>query len=542
MLIFYLNCLRRKIMRVVIIGGGTAGVSVATHLRRKDENAEIIILEKSDEFAISSCGLPYILSNTLNAKDDIIGATVAQMQRIFQIDVKLNTEVLTIKPETKQITLANKNTLSYDKLVIATGALQLRPDIKGILAGNIFSLNSLLSAQRINDYFKGLDAQNILVLGGGFIGLRTAEALTNSNTKVNVIDSASHILSDFDYDFATMIKQKISSSRVSFYTNTSVNEFASKKAFLSNGETINYDMAVISTGIKPLVKLPILSDIELSETGGIKVNEYLQTNIEDIYACGENIEIKNSISNKEMKINDASLVVRSAKVVAENIAGIKTKFTHALRNYIIKVFGYTIGICGCNEEELKSADIPYYKLYFSQSNGEIYLKSSSFINAKLLFGHDGKILGAQLMGKKGIDKRLNIIASIINHNGKIDELADFVMAYFPEFSKAKDMINNMGTLSQEILNNELKTLALDDLVKDDILLNVCMPSSVKYFTKAHIMHLPLAAIRSNLSEISRNKRVILACTTGYTAYIAYCLLRQRGFNKLYLLNSEEVWK
>ena len=182
-------------MRIVIIGGGTAGVSVATHLRRKDENAEIIILEKSDEFAVSSCGLPYILSNSINTKDDIIGATVAQMQRIFQIDVKLNTEVLSINHNEKQISLANKTLLHYDKLVIATGSLQLRPDIKGILAGNIFSLNSLLSAQRISDYFKGMEAKNIIILGGGFIGLRTAEALTNSNTKVTIIDNSSHILS-----------------------------------------------------------------------------------------------------------------------------------------------------------------------------------------------------------------------------------------------------------------------------------------------------------------------------------------------------------
>ena len=529
-------------MRVVIIGGGTAGVSVATHLRRKNEDVEIIILEKSDEFAISSCGLPYILSNSLNAKDDVIGATVAQMQRIFQIDVKLNTEVLTIKNETKQILLANKTLLHYDKLVLATGALQLRPDIKGILKGNVFSLNSLLSAQRINDYFKGLDARNILVLGGGFIGLRTAEALTNSNTKVNIIDKSSHILADFDYDFATMVKNKLSTSRVYFYTNTTINEFASNKAILSNGENINYDLAVIATGNKPLIKLPILSDIELNPNGGIKVNEYLQTNIDDIYACGENIEIKNIVNNKEMPINDASLVVRSAKVVAENLITNKTKFTHALKNYILKVFGYTIGICGCNEEELKSADIPYHKLYFSQSNSEIYLKSSSFINAKLLFGYDGKILGAQLMGKKGVDKRLNIIASIINHGGNINELAEFIMAYFPEFSKAKDILNNLGTLAQEILSKELKTMAIDELDKNDILLNVCMPSSVKYFTKAKILHLPLAAIRSNLSDIPRNKRIILACATGYTAYIAYCLLKQRGFNEVYLLNSPEVWK
>ena len=210
-------------MRVVIIGGGTAGVSVATHLRRNDENAEIIILEKSDEFAISSCGLPYILSNSINTKDDIIGASVAQMQRIFQIDVKLNTEVLTIEPTKKQITLTNKNIIHYDKLVIATGSLQLRPDIKGILSGNIFSLNSLLSAQRISDYFRGMSAKNIIILGGGFIGLRTAEALSNHNTKVTIIDNSSHILSNFDYDFATMVKQKISSQRVLILNHTSIN-------------------------------------------------------------------------------------------------------------------------------------------------------------------------------------------------------------------------------------------------------------------------------------------------------------------------------
>ncbi len=529
-------------MRVVIIGGGTAGVSVATHLRRKNEDVEIIILEKSDEFAISSCGLPYILSNIINAKDDIVGATVAQMQRIFQIDVKLNTEVLTINTKTKQITLANKSSLNYDKLVIATGALQLRPDIKGILNGNIFSLNSLLSAQRISDYFKVTEAQNIIILGGGFIGLRTAEALLNHNTKVTVIDNSSQILNDFDYDFATMIKQKLSSQRVLFLNNTSINEFTNKKAILSNGEIINYDLAVITTGNKPFVKLPILADIKLGKTGGIEVDKYMQTNINDIYACGENIEIKNKISNAPMQINDAALVVRSAKILANNLIEHKDEFTHAIKNYIIKVFGYVIGFCGCNEKELQNAGILYHKLYFSQNNGEIYLKSNSNINAKLLFGYDGKILGVQLMGKKGIDKRLNIIASIINHNGKIDELTDLIMAYFPEFSKAKDMLNNMGSLAKEMLSGELKTLELDNLNSNDILLNVCLPSSLKYFTKAKIIHLPLAAIRSNLSEIPRNKRIILACSTGYTAYIAYNLLKQRGFNNLYMLNSAEVWK
>ncbi len=528
-------------MQVVIIGGGSAGVSAATHLRRIDENAEITIIEKSGEFAVSTCGLPYVLSGKVSEYDDIVGATVAQMQRIFQINVKLNTEVLTINPEKKEILLSDNKTISYDKLIIATGSLQLRPDIKGILNDNIFSLNSLLSAIRISDFFKGLEANNVLVLGGGYIGLRAAEALVNQNANVIVVENNRQILSGWDEDFAQMVKQKLETRGLSFFTQTSVKEFLPNKALLTNGEIINFDMAIVATGNKSTVKLPIMSNIEIGESGGIKVNEFMQTSVEDIFACGENIEIANKINGMPMRLADAALVVRSAKTAADNLQDPQTVFKSGLKNYIVKLFDYVVGFCGCNEKELKDAKIAYHKLYFAQSNGELYTKNTSPINCKLLFGYDGKILGFQIFGKRGVNSRLNTVAGIMSMDGNIDDLANLPVAYFPEFAKAKDLLNNLGTIARQIAFEKLKTITLENLTENDILLNVCMPSSFRHFTKARVMNIPLPALRSNLNEIPRRQRVALSCTTGYTAYIAYCLLKQRGFNQIFLLNTPETW-
>lgn len=529
-------------MRVVIIGGGSAGVSAATHLRRNDENAEIMIIEKSSEFAVSSCGLPYVLSGKIKEKDDVIGASVAQMQRIFQIDVKLNTEVLAIKSDKKELLLSDKKSINYDKLIIATGAIQLRPDIKGITNDNIFSLNSLLSAQRIVDYFVGLQAKKILILGGGYIGLRAAEALIQQNAHIIVVENETHILSECDYDFATMLKNKLKTKGIIFYTNTSIKEFLPKKAVLSNGEILDYDMVIIATGNKSTVKLPIMADIDVGNTGGIKIDEFMQTSVDDIYACGENVEINNLINDLPMRINDATLVVRSAKIAADNVSGIKSSLKSGLKNYIVKLFDYVVGFCGCNEDELKQAGIPYHKLYFSQRNGELYIPQTTPVNCKLLFGLDGKILGLQIMGKNGVDTRLNIVASMIQQSGNINNLVEFGLAYFPEFTKAKDILNNLGTMARKIAFENMKTISLDGVEEQDVLLNVCMPTNFRHFSKAKIINIPLPALRSNLAEIPRKRKIILSCSTGYTAYIAYCLLRQRGFNQVYLLNSPEIWQ
>ena len=529
-------------MRTVIIGGGSAGISAATHLRRNDEKTEIIIVERSGEFAVSTCGLPYLLSGRLKNAEDLNGASAEQIKRIFNINVRLNTEVLTINPELKQLTLTDGETLTYDKLLIAAGGLQLRPDIAGVLSDTVFTLNSLSSAQKISDYFHGLGAKYVLVLGGGYIGLRAAEALLENGAKVTVVDKASHILSEFDNDFATLVKQKLEAKGLKILTGTTVREFLPDTAVLSNGSRLRYDIAIIATGNKSEVKLPIMADINIGETGGIVVNEQMMTSVADIFACGDNIETKDLISHLPARPNSASQVVRSAKIAADNICGIPSRMNTVLRNQIVKLFDYVIGICGCNEEELNRADIAYHRLYLTMDNCENYLTSAQKMFMKLLFGTDGRILGFQIMGKSGVDTRLNLVASLILQNGTVKQLENMPMAYFPEFSKATDAVNVPGSLAYDIIAKRLNTADIYDLQESDVLLDVCGQNKFKQFARGENPVIPLPALRDNLKHLPKHKRIVIACANGYAAYLAYCILRGNGFGNIVLLNSPNIWQ
>lgn len=529
-------------MRVVIIGGGSAGISAATHLRRQDENVEIIILEKSNEFAISSCGLPYLIDGKIKDKDEIIGASVEQMRNLFKIDVRLNTEVLSIKQDKKLLKLSPNGKLIYDYLILATGAIQLRPDISGVLSENIFTLNNLYSTQRIINYFYKLDAKNVIVLGGGFIGIRVAEALLNNGAKVTLIEKSNQILNEFDYDFAQMIKHKLKAKGLDILTSTIIKEFQEDKIILSNSEKLKYDMAIISVGTTNELKLPIMTNIDIGMTGGIAVDQHMKTSVDGIWACGENLELTDLVSELPIRPKNASLIVRSAKVAADNVLGIQSSMSKVLRNQIVKAFDYVFGVTGCNEDELNRAGIPYYKLYFSQLNAETYIDTSKNINCKLLFGLDGKILGFQIFGNIGVNSRLNIVAAMIQQNANVQHLAEFTNAYFPEFSRAKDILNNMGTLAIEMTFERMKTITLEDLKENDVLLNVCKPDKFKHFTKAKAINIPLSSLRDNLTSLPLNKKIVVTCGNGYAAYMAYCILKQRGFDKVFLLNSPETWQ
>ncbi len=528
-------------MKTVIIGGGGSGMAAATHLRRQDENMEIVVLEKSDEFAVAVCGLPYMLEGKIKDKDELIGATIEQMRRIFKIDIRLNTEVLSIEPKARKILLKSEK-IDYDKLIIATGGLQLRPDIPGILADNIFTLHNLYSTQRIIDYFWGLNARNVVILGGNEIGLRAAEALAQNSGKVTIVDKATHILSGLDYDFADFVKQKLEKSGLNILTNTTIKEFLPDKALLGNGSKLKYDLAIIAAGSKAGVKLPIMADIEIGTSGGIVVNQHMETSVENILACGDGIELLDLITQTPKRIGDAATAIRSAKVAADNAIGIKSQIDFAIRNNIIKVFDLFIGMTGCNETELRGAGIPYHKLYFSQENGENYLASSKHMFMKLLFGLDGAILGLQACGKTGIDTRLNIVAALIAQKAKVHDMAEVHIAYFPELTRAKDAINNMGTMAEEINFDHLKMADDDNIKEDDVWLNVGNGKQPSGFKPKLAINIPLAALRENLVSLPKNKKIIISGNGGYDAYLAYCILSQRGFDNAFLLNSTAAWQ
>ena len=309
---------------------------------------------------------------------------------------------------------------------------------------------------------------------------------------------------------------------------------------MSNGRRLKYDMAVAATGSSSDMRLPVMADILLGETGGILVDKNMKTSLEDVFACGENIELEDMITHLPQRLKNAADIIRSAKIAADNACGIQTRFEKFLPCRLMTLFDVLIGISGANEDRLNAAGIPYFKLYFSQPSAETYLQPSP-VNGKLLFGLDGALLGAQLFGKNGVESRLNTLAALMAQGANVTDLTTLTRAYAPEFSKAKDVLNNLGSLAEEIVSGGLKTADLSNLKEDDILLNVCAPAKFEQFNKVKALHIPLFALRDTLASLPKDKKIILSCGGGYAAYLAYRILTQRGFERVFLLNSPDVW-
>lgn len=531
-------------MRILIIGGGTAGTSAATKLRRLNENDEIIIFEKNDNFAVSNCGLNHYLSGKIK-KINLIGASIEMMKQLYNIDVYVNSEVIAINRENQTISIKNQADQYYDKLIITVGASQLRPDISGILNEKIFTIYDLASVNRIKNYIKSNSVKKAIVLGGGYIGIEFAESLYELNIKTTVVEKSSHILPSVDYDIAATLQNAMREKGVNLYLNTSINSFEDQRATLSNGETIDYDVAIIATGSKPDLKLSILADLEIGESGGVKVNEYMQTSDKNIYAAGDEVEVIDFVTHKPLRMAQANLAIKQAQIIADNIAGLNSEFKYALNTAITQVFDYNIASVGANEKTLKENAIEYHKVLLYDGNHAGYLPNSDLMLLKLLFNADGKILGAQGIGKEGLDKRMDIMAIAIKSGDKVEDLQNIELCYAPAFGTGKDAVNNLGSMAVNVLQKRAKFIAYEEIDwhnfnNDTLIIDVRPPES---FTEGHIpnaINIPLEAIRNNLAAIPQDKKVILYCNRGYKAYIASCILTNNSFNNIYMLSGSEM--
>lgn len=533
-------------MKVVIIGGGAAGINTATRLRRLDENVEIVVLEKSDEFAISTCGLTYYLSGVVKDPEALEGPTVEKMKQRYNIDVRLNHEVLLINRKEKTIRLKEREDETYDKLVLATGALQLRPDIPGILSENIFTIRNILSIARIKDYIKYNYAKEILIVGGGYIGVEAAEALVLTGMKVNIIEASPHIIPGLDEDMAKVVENRVRANGIKLWLNQRVTSFNNDKATLSTGGNINFDLAIIATGVKPDVQIPVLADIEIGENGGIKVNEYMQTNDGDIYAAGDNVELTNLLTGKEQMIPNAMLAVKEARVVAAHIAGERSAMEPVVPASILPFFDYSIGYIGLNEKMLEQQKIKYQKLHIYDYDFSAYLPGSSQMLLKIMFAEDGRILGAQGVGECGVDKRLDIILTLMQKHGTVKDLVENLYCYAPPYSTGKDIINNLGSAAESVLNKQIK-FAFYDEVKDNNEVMIIDVRSKEMFDNKHLpnaINIPIEVIRSSLESIPHDKNVVLYCNRGRSAYTAAFILHNRGFDNIYVLSggAELYWE
>ncbi len=519
-------------MRTVIIGGGACGASTAARIRRLDESAEIIVLEKTGEISIANCGLPYYTSGVINDREKMLVSSPEKFREWFNINVKLNTEVININPDEKFVETADGEKINYDKLVLAQGAKPFVPPIEGIPEQKVFTVRTLFDADNIKSYIKEKGVRKAIVIGGGFIGVEMAENLNEMGLETTLIEQQNQILAPVDYEIAAFLHNEMRDRGIELVLSDGVKKFNDNKVILNSSREIEFDIIIMAIGVRPEITLAKNAGLETAR--GIIVNENLQTSNPDIYAGGDGVEIKDFVTGENTLIPLAGPANRQGRIIADNICGIESAYKNSQGTSVLKVFDLTAASVGNNEKQLKSKNIPYWKTFVFSKDHAGYYPGAVEVLYKLLFSPDGKILGAQGVGPDGVEKRIDVISSIMRNGGKIQELLDSELCYAPPYSSAKDAVNILGMNADNILRGLLKPAYFEDL-ENSYLIDVRQKEIFEISTIEGAVNIPIAQLRNRINEVPRDKKVILFCNTGYTSYNASRILIQNGFNNVYSL-------
>lgn len=522
-------------MKTVIIGGGACGASCAARLRRLDEHAEIIILEATDEISIANCGLPYYCSDVINSRENMIVAKPSLFKELFNIEVRFNSRVTSINPSSKTIVVNNDYELAYDNLVIAVGASPFKPQIKGIENNKkIFTVRTLSDADNIKLFIRQTGVKKAVVVGGGFIGVEMAENFIEMGLDTTLVEAAGQILSPVDSEIVCFAQNELREHGCKLILNKGVKAFDYSEIELTSGEKIPYDIAILGIGVKPETQIAKNAGIEVGVGDAIKVNEFMQTSVPDIWAGGDGVQVIDFVTGEPAIIPLAGPANRQGRIIADNICGKKSVYKNSQGTSVIKVFNKTIASTGKNEKQLKRLGISYLKNIIMCNSHAGYYPDAKFMTIKILFTSDGKILGAQAAGYEGVEKRIDVIASIMRMNGTIQDLVDAELCYAPPYSSAKDPVNLLGMSCQNILDGLFKPAFYEDL-KDAYIIDVRPLSAYQISNIEGALSIPAAEIRERLNEIPFDKKVVLHCRRGYTSYVAARILSGYGYENVYSL-------
>lgn len=523
-------------MQIIIVGGGAAGASCAARLRRLNENANIIILEKTDEISIANCGLPYYCSDVISDRKKMLVSNPTVFKELLNVEVRLNSAVTSIDRGNKTVKVNNDYELSYDKLVLALGASPIKPPIKGIDNKNIFMVRTLNDADRIKEYVKNNQINNAVVIGGGFIGVEMAENFVEMGFNTSVIELSNQLLAPIDSDMAAFVHNQMRDNSVELILGDGVKEFEENNIILNSDKKIPYDIAILAIGVKPETSLAKEAGLEIGTRDGLIVNKHMQTNDENIYAAGDSIEIKDFVDNSSTLIPLAGPANRQGRIIADNISGISSSYKNTQGTAVVKVFDLIVANTGNNEKLLKSKNIEYQKVHILGNSHATYYPKSFPMFIKLLFTNDGKILGAQAIGYEGVEKRIDVIATVMRLGGKVQDLIDSELSYAPPYSSAKDPVNILGMAADNILKGLIKPAFYEDLT-DAYLVDVRKEHEFKARTIEGAINIPVDEIRKNPNLIPRDKKVILFCNRGFQSYVASRILIQNEFDNVYSLSG-----
>ena len=538
--------------KVLIVGGVAGGASAAARLRRLDETVEIILFEKGEYISYANCGLPYYIGNVINEKEKLLVQTPERMKSRFNIDVRINCEVTAICPDKKEVTVLDKiknvtYTESYDKLVLSPGAEPIKPPISGIENKKVFTLRNIPDTFAIKDYFISNKVQHVVVVGAGYIGIEMAENIKNLGVNITIVELSDHVMGPLDYDMASLVHQHIKTKNVEFYLNDGLKEILDDKqeglsVRLNSGKKVNCDMVILSIGVKPEIKLAKEAGLNIGERGGIQVNEYLQTSDSDIYAVGDAIEVVDFINNAKAVIPLAGPANKQGRIAANNICGANEKYRGTQGTSIIKVFDLTVAGTGNNEALLKKNNIDYLKTYIHTSSHAGYYPNATPISIKLLFTpKEGKVLGCQIIGYEGVDKRIDVISTAIRAQMTVFDLEELELAYAPPYSSAKDPVNLVAFTAANIIKGDHKVIYWDEIdcrdKKKSILLDVRTELEHQLGTIEGAINIPIDELRERINEVPKDKKIIIFCEVGLRGYIAYRMLVQSGYEDVVNLSG-----
>lgn len=528
-------------MKIVIIGGVAGGMSAATRLRRLNEQAEIIVLEKGPYVSFANCGLPYYVAGEIENRSDLLVQTPEQLKARFRLDVRPNSEAIKIDTEGKEIMVASESdtyTLAYDKLILSPGAKPFIPPIKGLeMAKNSFTLRNVPDVDEVMTYIESHNPKKAVIIGAGFIGLEMAESLVNRGIHVTIVEKAPHVLPTIDEEMAAFITKELSKNQINVITGTSVIgiENEGRSVIIENGAKIETDFILLSVGVQPESRLAVDSGIQTGLRGGIVVDDNYQTSAKDVYAVGDAILVKQYSTQKDTLISLASPANRQGRQVADILSGLKRKNLGSLGTAIVRVFNQTIASTGLTEQQLKSEEKNYQVVHIQGKNHAGYYPNASMILLKLLFNPiSGEIYGAQAVGKEGVDKRIDILATAIKGNLTVEDLPELEFTYAPPFGSAKDPVNMAGYAalnSMEGITESIQWYELQSyLEKGALLLDVRGEKEIAtngYFPNA--LTIPLDSLRERMHELPQDKEFIVSCQSGLRSYIAERILKQNGF-------------
>ena len=528
--------------KVLIVGGVAGGASTATRLRRLNENLEIVIFEKGEYISFANCGLPYHIGDVIKSREALILQTPEKIKNRFNIDVRINSEVISVDSANKKVEVKTKNgeiySESFDYLVLSPGAKPLRPNIKGIESNKIFTLRNINDMDRIKLYIKENSIKKVSVIGGGYVGVETAENLLHLGLDVDLIEAAPHILGPFDSEISTILENKLIENRLNLLTNEKVIEFKENEKeieiSLENGKTVNSDMIILSIGVTPDTKFLTDSGINLGERGHILVNKSLETNIKDIYALGDSILVNNLVTSKEAFIPLAGPANRQGRLLADNINGGNKEYKGSLGTAILKVFELVGASTGLNERALKTTDINFEKIYLHPKSHAGYYPGATELTIKVLFDKDSKkILGAQAIGENGVDKFIDVIATTMNFDGTIEDLEELELAYAPPFLSAKSPANMAGFIGENLLDGLVEQIFVEDLKNFDedknLILDVRDEVEKVIGEFGHSVNIPLGQLRKRVNELPKDKEIWVYCAVGLRGYLAARYLMQSGY-------------